>query len=158
VIGGDDLPRDILDHYKCPRNTTSTSTRSFSARYLKEDGMPAMYSPDFLIRLPAHVYVVETKSQSRLSDKNVLRKQPAAVAWCEQIVGDHTVVLGKLLECRRPIARVGTDAVDQEQWRALAGGTIEEFPARHRDCARLLHRGTPKSATIVVARDAIPVG
>lgn len=53
--------------------------------YLKADGMPAQYSPDFLIRTSSTVYVVETKAQSALSDENVQRKQKAALAWCEQI-------------------------------------------------------------------------
>ncbi|GEC74457.1 DEAD/DEAH box helicase family protein [Microbacterium maritypicum] len=53
--------------------------------YLKADGMPAQYSPDFLIRTPEIVFVVETKAQSALSDENVQRKQKAALAWCEQI-------------------------------------------------------------------------
>ena len=53
--------------------------------YLKADGMPAQYSPDFLIRTVDMVYVVETKAQSALSDENVRRKQKAAVAWCDQI-------------------------------------------------------------------------
>lgn len=53
--------------------------------YLKADGMPAQYSPDFLIRTSETIYVVETKAQSALSDENVRRKQKAAVAWCDQI-------------------------------------------------------------------------
>lgn len=53
--------------------------------YLKADGMPAYYSPDFLVRTSIDVYVVETKAQSALSDENVLRKSRSAVAWCEQI-------------------------------------------------------------------------
>lgn len=53
--------------------------------YLKADGMPAQYSPDFLVRTADTIYVVETKAQSALSDENVQRKQKAAVAWCEQI-------------------------------------------------------------------------
>ena len=53
--------------------------------YLKADGMPALYSPDFLIRTEDRIYVVETKAQSSLSDENVLRKKRAALAWCEQI-------------------------------------------------------------------------
>lgn len=53
--------------------------------YLKVDGMPAQYSPDFLIRTPLTIYIVETKAQSALSDENVQRKQKAALAWCEQI-------------------------------------------------------------------------
>ena len=39
--------------------------------YLKADGMPAQYSPDFLVRTDDDVYVVETKAQSALSDENV---------------------------------------------------------------------------------------
>ena len=53
--------------------------------YLKADGMPARYSPDFLFRTEEMIYVVETKAESALSDTNVKRKQSAAVAWCEQI-------------------------------------------------------------------------
>ncbi|GBQ01730.1 type III restriction endonuclease subunit R [Streptomyces spongiicola] len=53
--------------------------------YLKADGMPAQYSPDFLVRTDTDVYVVETKAQSALSDENVKRKQRAALAWCEQL-------------------------------------------------------------------------
>ena len=53
--------------------------------YLKADGMPARYSPDFLVRTTDTVYLVETKAQSALSDENVQRKQRTAVNWCEQI-------------------------------------------------------------------------
>lgn len=53
--------------------------------YLKADGMPAQYSPDFLVRTDDTIFVVETKAQSALSDENVQRKKKAAVAWCEQI-------------------------------------------------------------------------
>ena len=53
--------------------------------YLKADGMPAQYSPDFLVRTREAVYVAETKSQQGLTDENVKRKQRAALAWCEQI-------------------------------------------------------------------------
>lgn len=55
--------------------------------YLKADGMPARYSPDFLFRTAEMIYVVETKADSALSDINVQRKQAAAIAWCEQING-----------------------------------------------------------------------
>jgi type III restriction enzyme len=53
--------------------------------YLKADGMPAQYSPDFLVRTDTDLYVVETKAQSALSDENVKRKQRAALTWSEQI-------------------------------------------------------------------------
>lgn len=53
--------------------------------YLKADGMPAQYSPDFLVRTTDAIYVVETKAQSAISDENVKRKKRAALAWVEQI-------------------------------------------------------------------------
>ena len=49
--------------------------------YLKADGMPAQYSPDFLVRTASEIYLVETKSQAGLSDLNVLRKKKAALGW-----------------------------------------------------------------------------
>jgi type III restriction enzyme len=53
--------------------------------YLKFDGMPAQYSPDFLVRTDASVYLVETKSQSSLSDINVQRKRKSALNWANSI-------------------------------------------------------------------------
>lgn len=53
--------------------------------YLKSDGMPAQYSPDFLVWTDNSIYVVETKAQSSISDENVRRKQRAALAWVDQI-------------------------------------------------------------------------
>ncbi len=53
--------------------------------YLKADGMPGSYSPDFLVRTKDDTYVVETKAQTALSDDNVQRKQRAALAWVEQL-------------------------------------------------------------------------
>ncbi len=54
-------------------------------RYVKEDGLPAFYSPDFFMRTAAGVYVVETKAQQQTIHPNVQRKLKAAAAWCERI-------------------------------------------------------------------------
>lgn len=54
-------------------------------RYVKEDGLPAFYSPDFLVRSEKLVYLVETKAQQQTTHPNVQRKLKAAVAWCERI-------------------------------------------------------------------------
>lgn len=54
-------------------------------RYIKEDGLPAFYSPDFLARAGAAIYLIETKAQGQLTSPNVLRKRKAAVAWCDRI-------------------------------------------------------------------------
>jgi type III restriction enzyme len=54
-------------------------------RYLKHDGLPAFYSPDFLVRAGEVVYVVETKAQAQVSHPNVQRKRQAALNWCNRI-------------------------------------------------------------------------
>jgi type III restriction enzyme len=54
-------------------------------RYIKEDGVPAFYSPDFLVLTDTAVYLVETKSDDATNNLNVRRKQKAAQAWCDRI-------------------------------------------------------------------------
>jgi type III restriction enzyme len=54
-------------------------------RYVKDDGLPAFYSPDFLVRTESAVYLVETKGQEQTIHPNVQRKLKAALAWCERI-------------------------------------------------------------------------
>jgi len=73
-------------------------------RYVKEDGLPAFYSPDFLVRTVDAVFLVETKAEGQLSSINVQRKLKAAHNWCQRInaVGEagsawHYVLLGERL-------------------------------------------------------------
>lgn len=54
-------------------------------RYVKDDGLPAFYSPDFLVRTENAIYLAETKAQQQVAHPNVQRKRKAAVAWCERI-------------------------------------------------------------------------
>ena len=54
-------------------------------RYLKEDGLSALYIPDFLVRTADAIYLVETKAQQQVSHPNVQRKLKAATTWCERI-------------------------------------------------------------------------
>ena len=56
-------------------------------RYVKDDGLPAFYSPDFMVRTENAFYLVETKAQQQTIHPNVQRKLKAAVAWCERING-----------------------------------------------------------------------
>jgi type III restriction enzyme len=56
-------------------------------RYVKEDGLPALYHPDFLVRCGDSIYLVETKAQGQVNAPNVKRKKRAAVAWCDRING-----------------------------------------------------------------------
>ncbi|GAA6120612.1 DEAD/DEAH box helicase family protein [Acidovorax sp. FG27] len=64
----------------------SESRHAFARlRYVKEDGLPAFYSPDFLVRTEDAVYLVETKAQQQTIHPDVQRKLKAALAWCERI-------------------------------------------------------------------------
>ena len=54
-------------------------------RYVKENGLPGFYSPDFLVRTQTGIYLTETKAQNMLTQADVVRKQRAAVAWCERV-------------------------------------------------------------------------
>jgi type III restriction enzyme len=55
-------------------------------RYVKADGLPAFYSPDFLARnREGVVYLVETKATEQMNSPNVERKLKAAQTWCERI-------------------------------------------------------------------------
>ena len=54
-------------------------------RYVKDDGLAAFYSPDFLVRTASAIFLVETKAQQQTIHPNVQRKLKAAVAWCERI-------------------------------------------------------------------------
>ena len=64
----------------------SENRHSFARlRYVKEDGLPAFYSPDFLVRTLDAIYLVETKAQQQTIHPNVQRKLKAALAWCARI-------------------------------------------------------------------------
>ncbi len=54
-------------------------------RYVKDDGLAAFYSPDFLVRTASAIFLAETKAQQQTNHPNVQRKRKAAVAWCERI-------------------------------------------------------------------------
>lgn len=54
-------------------------------RYVRDDGLPAFYFPDFMVRTTDAVYMVETKAQQQTSHPNVQRKRRAAATWCGRI-------------------------------------------------------------------------
>jgi type III restriction enzyme len=54
-------------------------------RYIKEDGLPGFYFPDFALRTEGTVYMAETKAQNQIVHPNVKRKRRAALAWCERV-------------------------------------------------------------------------
>lgn len=54
-------------------------------RYVRDDGLPGFYFPDFLVRTADAVYLAETKAQQQTAHPNVQRKLKAAANWCRRI-------------------------------------------------------------------------
>ena len=105
-------------------------------RYVKEDGLPAFYSPDFLVRTETAIYLVETKAQQQTIHPNVQRKLKSATAWCERInslppeqrdgLPWHYVLLGETLFCdwRSKSARLG-DLLEFARVRPVANASLQ---------------------------------
>ena len=53
--------------------------------YMRRDGLMATYHPDFIVATHEKVYLIETKGNDKLFDKNVRQKQTAAVEWTRKI-------------------------------------------------------------------------
>ncbi len=105
-------------------------------RYVKEDGLPAFYSPDFLVRTESAIYLVETKAQQQTTHPNVQRKLKSATAWCERInnlppeqrdgLPWHYVLLGETLfrDWRGKGARLG-ELLDFARVRPLNDASLQ---------------------------------
>ncbi len=105
-------------------------------RYVKEDGLPAFYSPDFLVRTETAIYLVETKAQQQTIHPNVQRKLKSATAWCERInsllpeqrdgLPWHYVLLGESLfrDWRSKGARLG-DLLEFARVRPVANASLQ---------------------------------
>ncbi len=59
--------------------------RFASLFYIREDGLLASYHPDFMVLTQDKVYIIETKGDNMVMDKNVHRKKLATVEWCKKI-------------------------------------------------------------------------
>ena len=106
-------------------------------RYVKDDGLPAFYSPDFLVRTADAIYLVETKAQQQTIHPNVQRKRKAALAWCERINGLsaelrgsapwHYVLLAEdvVVEWQAKSARLA-ELLDYARLRPLASTTLQQ--------------------------------
>lgn len=91
-------------------------------RYVREDGLPGFYFPDFLVRTADAIYLAETKAEQQTSHPNVRRKLKAAAAWC------------------RRINELPSDMRDERQWHyALVGEDVfHDWQARGAHLAELL--------------------
>ena len=64
----------------------SETQHSFaSIYYIRADGLMSVYHPDFLIATCDKVYLVETKGNDKINDKNVRQKQAATIEWVRKI-------------------------------------------------------------------------
>jgi len=54
-------------------------------RYIRHDGIPAYYYPDFIVKTNETIYLVETKWTSSIADENVKRKKVSAMNYVERI-------------------------------------------------------------------------
>ena len=53
--------------------------------YMRTDGLMATYHPDFIVGTDKKIYLIETKGNDKLFDKNVRQKQTATVEWTRKI-------------------------------------------------------------------------
>ena len=53
--------------------------------YMRHDGLMATYHPDFIVATREKIYLIETKGNDKVFDKNVRQKQTAAVEWTNKI-------------------------------------------------------------------------
>ena len=53
--------------------------------YMRKDGLMATYHPDFIVATRKKIYLIETKGNDKIFDKNVRQKQTAAVEWTRKI-------------------------------------------------------------------------
>ena len=64
----------------------SETQHSFaSIYYIRADGLMSVYHPDFLVATCDKVYLVETKGNDKINDKNVRQKQAATIEWVRKV-------------------------------------------------------------------------
>ncbi len=64
---------------------SETRHRFASIAYMRHDGLMATYHPDFIVATANKTYIVETKGQDKVADRNVQQKRRAATEWCAKI-------------------------------------------------------------------------
>ena len=53
--------------------------------YMRTDGLMATYHPDFIAETGDMIYLIETKGNNMINDRNVRQKQIAAIEWVRKI-------------------------------------------------------------------------
>lgn len=76
-----DLDTEVNSFIKINEN----QHRFASIYYIRQDGLLATYHPDFMVCTSTHIYIIETKGQEQVQNKNVRQKQLATIEWCKKI-------------------------------------------------------------------------
>ena len=110
--------------------------RFASISYIHTNGLLATYHPDFLVQTAEATYMIETKGQDKLRDRNVQQKRSAAVEWCAKLnalLADqrngrqrHCVIVGEdaftaslpMSHLHRPLLPLHGEPVDSA-WQAI---------------------------------------
>lgn len=88
---GGGLERAFMEYVDCDGEVerwiklSETRHRFATIAYMRSDGLLASYHPDFMVQTAEGTYLVETKGQDRVHDRNVMCKRRAAVEWCAKI-------------------------------------------------------------------------
>lgn len=53
--------------------------------YIRDDGMLATYHPDFIVKTKDKIYIIETKGNDKIDDKNVRLKQQSTLQWIRRV-------------------------------------------------------------------------
>lgn len=53
--------------------------------YIRNDGMLATYHPDFIVKTKNKIYIIETKGNDKIYDKNVRLKQQSTLQWLRRV-------------------------------------------------------------------------
>ena len=53
--------------------------------YIRDDGMLATYHPDFIVKTKYKIYIIETKGNDKIDDKNVRLKQQSTLQWIRRV-------------------------------------------------------------------------
>ena len=53
--------------------------------YIRNDGMLATYHPDFIVKTKDKIYIIETKGNDKIDDKNVRIKQQSTLQWLRRV-------------------------------------------------------------------------
>lgn len=53
--------------------------------YIRHDGLMATYHPDFLVATKDKIYLIETKGNDKIDERNVRQKQRATIEWTRKI-------------------------------------------------------------------------